>query len=308
MNKQGQQLLVRALEAATNAILITDRSGHIVWLNEAFCRLSGYPRRELLGQTPHMLYSGKQSPSFYQDLWQTILAGQPWQGELVERRKDGSYYRVNQVITPLLDPSGAITHFIAIQHSLTVSDQEHAEMRRLAYHDGLTGLPNRILFLDLLHQAINHAAPTRQLFALMFLDLDRFKSINDSLGHACGDKLLIAVSERLGRAVRKSDVVARLSGDEFALLVTHLEHAEVVEALARQLVASLDRPFGIDEHAVQTHISIGISLYPRDGQSAEELLSRADAAMYQAKAAGGGAYRFCLVDQPCGALPSPPKG
>lgn len=308
MNKQGQQLLVRALEAATNAILITDRSGHIVWLNEAFCRLSGYSRRELLGQTPHMLYSGKQSASFYQDLWQTILAGQPWQGELIERRKDGSYYRVAQVITPLLDPSGAITHFIAIQHSLTVSDQEHAEMRRLAYHDGLTGLPNRTLFLDLLHQAISHAAHSQQLFALMFLDLDRFKSINDSLGHACGDKLLIAVAERLGRAVRKSDVVARLSGDEFAILVTHLEHAEVVEALARQLVSSLDRPFGIDEHAVQTHISIGISLYPRDGLSAEELLSRADAAMYQAKAAGGGAYRFCQVDQPCGPLPSSPKG
>jgi len=303
MNKQDQQLLVRALEAATNAILITDRTGRIVWLNDAFCRLCGYPRQELIGQTPHMLYSGRQSTSFYQDLWQTILAGQPWQGQLVERSKNGSYYTVNQVITPLLDANGAITHFLAIQHSLTVADQERAEMRRLAYHDGLTGLPNRALFLDLLHQAISHAAHTQQLFALMFLDLDRFKTINDTLGHASGDKLLIAVAERLGRAVRKSDVVARLSGDEFAILITHLEQAEVVEALARQLVASIDRPFGIDEHVVQTHISIGISLYPRDGLSAEDLLSRADAAMYRTKAAGGGAYRFCQANEPCGGGP-----
>jgi len=303
MNKQDQRLLVRALEAATNAILITDRTGRIVWVNEAFCRLSGYPRQEMLGQTPHLLYSGRQSPSFYQDLWQTILAGQPWQGELVERRKDGGFYTVNQVITPLLDPGGAITHFLAIQHCLTVADQERAQMRRLAYHDGLTGLPNRTLFLELLHQAINHAAHTQQLFALMFLDLDRFKAINDTLGHACGDKLLIAVAERLSRAVRKSDVVARLSGDEFAILITHLEQAEVVEALAGQLVASIDRPFGIDEHALEIHISIGISLYPRDGQSAEELLSRADAAMYQAKAAGGCAYRFCQSNEPCSGPP-----
>ncbi|WP_137887224.1 diguanylate cyclase domain-containing protein [Pseudomonas sp. 2FE] len=299
MSEHDQQLLVRALEAATNAILITDRTGRIVWLNDAFCRLSGYPRQELIGQTPHLLYSGRQSPSFYQDLWQTILAGQPWQGELVERHKSGSCYTVNQVITPLLDARGVITHFIAIQHSLTVSDQEHAEMRRLAYHDGLTGLPNRTLFLDLLRQAISHAAHTQQLFALMFLDLDRFKTINDTLGHASGDKLLIAVAERLGRAVRRSDVVARLSGDEFAILITRLEQTEVVEALARQLVASIDRPFGIDEQAVEIHISIGISLYPRDGLSAEELLSRADTAMYRAKAAGGGAYRFCLADRPC---------
>ncbi|MGH8354615.1 MAG: diguanylate cyclase domain-containing protein [Pseudomonas sp.] len=303
MNEQDQQLLVRALEAATNAILITDRNGRIVWLNQAFCRLSGYPRQELLGQTPHLLYSGRQGPSFYQDLWQTILAGQPWQGELVERHKDGSCYTVNQVITPLLDAGGAITHFIAIQHGLTVTDREHAQMRRLAYHDGLTGLPNRTLFLDLLQQAITHAAQTQQLLALMFLDLDRFKTINDTLGHASGDKLLIAVAERLGRAVRKSDVVARLSGDEFAILITHLEQAEVVEALAGQLVASIERPFGIDEHAVQTHISIGISLYPRDGLSAEELLGRADAAMYRAKAAGGGAYRFCQANEPCGGPP-----
>ncbi|MCY1291120.1 diguanylate cyclase (GGDEF) domain protein [compost metagenome] len=292
MNELDQQLLVKALEAATNAILITDRSGRIVWVNAALCRLSGYTRDQLVGQTPHLLHSGHQNLAFYQDLWQTILAGQAWQGQLIERNKDGSCYTVNQVITPLFDDVDCITHFVAIQHSLTLADQERAQMRQLAYHDGLTGLANRVLFLDLVRQAVNYAEKQGLMLGLMFLDLDQFKRVNDLFSHAVGDQLLVAVAERLGRSVRKTDVVARLSGDEFAILVTNFDRAEVLESMASLLLASIDQPFMLAEHRVQTHISIGISIYPRDGLTAEVLLDRADAAMYRAKAVGGGAYRF----------------
>lgn len=292
MNETDQQLLVKALEAATNAILITDRTGRIVWVNSALCHQSGYMRHELIGDTPHLLHSGHQDRTFYQDLWQTILAGQAWQGQLIERHKDGGCYTVNQVITPLFDDTGCITHFVAIQHSLTMVDQERAQMHQLAYHDGLTGLANRMLFLELVRQAINHAAQQGLMLGLMFLDLDQFKRVNDRFSHAIGDQLLVAVAERLGRSVRKTDVVARLSGDEFAILVTNLDRAEILQSMASLLIASIEQPFMLDEHLVESRISIGISLYPRDGETAEVLLNRADAAMYKAKASGGGTYCF----------------
>lgn len=182
MIEYDQQLLVRALDAATNPVLITERTGCIVWINNAFCLLSGYSKPDLIGKTPHLLSSGRQSTTFYRDLWLTILAGLTWQGELVERRKDGGSCTVNQVITPVLDHQGVVTHFIATLHNFKVMDEEHANMQQLAFHDTLTGLPNRRLFLNQLNQAINHATKYQQSLALMFIDLDRFKSVNDTLG------------------------------------------------------------------------------------------------------------------------------
>ena len=287
-----QQVLARAWDAATNPVLITERTGCIVWINNAFCRLSGYSKPELVGKTPHLLSSGRQSSTFYRDLWLTILAGLPWQGEMVERRKDGASCTVNQIITPVLDPHGVVTHFIAILHNFKVTDEERANMQQLAFHDALTGLPNRSLFLNLLNQAINHATKHQQPLALMFIDLDHFKSVNDTLGHACGDKLLVAVAERLGQSVRRSDVVARLSGDEFAILITCMEQADQLEALANKLIAAIGEPFMIDAHRVNTAISVGISLFPANGASVEGLLEQADGAMYLAKRAGGNACRF----------------
>lgn len=299
MIENNHQLLVRALDAATNPVLVTERTGCIVWMNKAFCLLSGYTKLELLGKTPHLLSSGRQSTTFYRDLWLTILAGVTWQGEMEERRKDGASCTVNQVITPVLDQSGVVTHFIAILHNFKVMDEELARMQQLAFHDALTGLPNRSLFLTLLTQAINQATKHQQPFALMFIDLDRFKSVNDTHGHACGDKLLIAVAERLGKSVRRSDVVSRLSGDEFAILITHMDRPEQIEALAKQLVATINQPFMIGAHRIKAGISIGISLFPADGVSVEELLGQADSAMYQAKRAGGGACCFSLTASPC---------
>lgn len=292
MDEQDRQLLTRALEHAANAILITDRHGCIVWLNQSFARLSGYSRSELLGRTPALLHSGRQSEAFYADLWQTILSGRPWQGELVERSKTGDCYTVNQVITPLCDELGVISHFLAIQHHSTLVGHEREQMLHLALHDSLTGLPNRLLFLDLLAQAQLTAAAQGGRLAVMFVDLDGFKQINDCFGHACGDKLLVAVAGRLRKAVRKSDVVARLSGDEFVILLPHVDETDSVERLGRKLLDSVARSYKLDGRRVEIHASLGISFYPDDAQAADGLLAQADAAMYRAKAVGGNAYRL----------------
>ncbi|SMC26351.1 PAS domain S-box-containing protein/diguanylate cyclase (GGDEF) domain-containing protein [Andreprevotia lacus DSM 23236] len=287
MEQQQQALLISALTDAANAILITDIAGRIVWVNRAFCALSGYAERELLGQTPGILRSGEQTAHFYQTLWQTILGGQPWQGELIERAKDGHHYSVHQIITPLLDESGTISHFIAIQHDMSEQHAEQLRMQQLAYHDSLTGLPNRRQFLGLLSRAIDNAARQHTALAVMFIDLDGFKNVNDTLGHAIGDALLIAVGERLCGAVRKTDLVARLGGDEFTVLVSHFSDASAVDVVANQLVSVIDEPFALEQHIVQTHASIGISLYPRDSDNVHDLLAKADAAMYRTKARGG---------------------
>lgn len=295
MIEYDQQLLVRALDVATNPVMITERTGCIVWINKAFCLLSGYTKLELVGKTPHLLSSGRQSTTFYRDLWLTLLAGLTWQGEMVERRKDGGSCTVNQVITPVLDPQGVVTHFIAILHNFKLMDDERASMRQLAFHDPLTGLPNRRLFLNLLDQAMDHATRHQQSLALMFIDLDRFKSVNDTLGHACGDKLLVAVAERLGQTVRRSDVVSRLSGDEFAILITGTDQVDQLEALANKLIAAINQPFMIEAQSIEMRMSVGISLFPSEGVSAEDLLGQADSAMYQAKQAGGNTCRFSLL-------------
>lgn len=291
MADRPQPLLARALEAAANAVFIADRNGRIVWVNDAFCRLSGYGRDEAIGRTPGLLKSGRQSADFYRELWETILAGRTWQGEVVERRRDGSLWTANQVITPLLDESGAITHFVAIQHDVTANAEAREAIERLAFHDSLTGLPNRASFLESLGRAIARASVEHRMLALLYLDLDDFKPVNDALGHAAGDQLLIAVAERLRGAVRKTDVVARLGGDEFAVLLTDVAHPDVAGALAAKLVERISQPYMLNRRRIAVGGSIGISLFPRDGATTDELLSRADAAMYAAKAEGRRRYR-----------------
>lgn len=292
-------LLARALEGAANAVFVADRDGRIVWVNAAFCRQSGYAREEVIGRSPRLLKSGKQSQEFYRNLWQCILGGQPWQGELVERRRDGSLYTVNQMISPIFDVHTQVTHFVAVQLDISTSVQERDEIRQLAYHDSLTRLPNRALFLQLLGDAISSATNERRRLAILLLDLDYFKSVNDSLGHAAGDRVLCAVADRLRAAVRKTDTVARLGGDEFTILLPNLDDTEVVRSLARKLIASIATPFGIGEQQrIESGVSIGISLFPEDGDSAETLLARADAAMYRAKTNDRGGFCFASASPP----------
>ncbi|MES2534819.1 MAG: sensor domain-containing diguanylate cyclase [Pseudomonadota bacterium] len=287
-----QSLLAQALTATANAIFITDQAGRIVWTNNAFSRLSGYSREDAIGCTPAILQSGQQSQTFYRHLWQTIHAGKVWQGEVVDQRKDGSPYTVDEVITPLFDKQGRITHFIAIQHDITRQKQESDHDRYLASHDVLTGLPNRAHFLDVQQQAIWHARRTQHMLATLFLDLDKFKPINDTLGHHIGDQLLAAVAERLRAAVRQADVVARIGGDEFAILLTSLPSTDIATTLARKLLDTLSRPFVLRGQKIEISASIGIALYPADGDDPQALLMHADKAMYQAKCAGGNRYQL----------------
>jgi len=288
-----QGLLAKALTTAADPVFITDHTGRIVWVNEAFSERSGFSPREAVGQTPNFLKSGRHDESFYGELWQTILAGRVWRGEVVERRKDGSLYTADEVITPLRDDKGAVTHFVAIHQDVTLRKQKAQREHFLAYHDALTGLYNRVLFLDLVKQAIAHSKDSLRPFALLFLDLDNFKLVNDTFGHETGDRLLIAVAERLSAAVRKAtDAVARLSGDEFAILQTGIGDSQAALSLARKLLHCVSQPFVLEGRSVQTAASIGIAMYPTDGELPEQLLRNADQAMYLAKSRGGGSYQL----------------
>lgn len=286
----SQALLASALARTASAIFIADREGRVIWVNQAFCTLCGYAKDELLGQTPEMLKSGKQDAAFYAELWRSVLAGNTWHGELVDRRKDGSFYSVEEVITPLLDDQGNVEHFIAIQHDVTQLRQEIERHHHLANHDALTGLPNRALFFKVLKEAIANARKEGTMFALLYLDLDKFKPVNDTLGHHLGDLLLVNVAKRLRASVRDSDTVARLGGDEFAIIVHKVADATSAAALARTLLQTVAQPFMLEGHALALTASIGIALFPRDADDPDHLLRSADQAMYVAKSRGENCY------------------
>jgi diguanylate cyclase len=284
-------LLAKAMTTASEAMFITDRQGIIVWVNDAFSRLSGYSAQEALGRTPRFVRSGVQNDTFYRELWNTILAGNTWRGEVVDRHKNGSLYVVDEIITPLRD-NGAVTYFLAVQHDITSHKKERDLDHYLAYHDALTGLPNRRQFFSVLQQSMTSASHNNDDLALLFLDFDHFKPINDNLGHSVGDKLLIAAAQRLRSAVRRIDIVARLSGDEFAILEIGFSDPEMVAAQARKLIGAIAEPFTVEGHRIQITASIGVAFYPGGGGDADELFSNADRAMYEAKREGGNAYHI----------------
>ena len=418
------RLQATALEAAANAIVITDRNGTILWTNRAFGDLSGYTTEEVLGKNPRLLRSGKQSREFYADLWQTITGGKVWHGELTNRRKDGSLYTEEQTITPVRSDSGNITHFVAVKQDITerkraaqelcdredrlrlilestaeaiygidqqgrctfcnpaclrllgykhsdellgknmhdlihhscsngrklpaeecrifrafktgqgthvdeevlwkadgtsfpveywsypqrkgedivgavvafidITQRKAAEeqIRSLAYYDALTGLPNRILLQDRLAQALARADRGQDKIALFFLDLDRFKVVNDSLGHSVGDLLLQEVAERLKRQIREQDTVARLGGDEFVIVLSGVKQIKDAAITAERVMNDLTSAFVIQGHSLNVSCSLGISIFPNDGRDGETLVKHADAAMYCAKENGRNNFQF----------------
>jgi len=288
------RLLGTALSTASNAVLICDRKGHIEWVNEAFTKLCGYSTDELLGRTPRILKSGKQGVEYYQALWQTILAGKTWSSETVERHKSGYEYTVRQTITPILDGSGEVSHFIAIHEDITSQKATAARIHHMAHYDALTQLPNRNLFYDRLEQSMREAKRNKQQMALLFLDLDRFKLVNDSLGHAIGDLLLQEVAERLGKCVRESDTVARLAGDEFTVILSNIQDPNDAALVSDKIIRSIGKPFMLEGHEVKIGTSIGIAFYPRDAQTVDELVNLADSAMYTAKTENRNTYRFYM--------------
>lgn len=285
-------LLETALATASNAAFITDAAGRILWVNRAFTVLSGFADSKLVDATPKLFKSGVQDEEFYRRFWATLQAGETWQGEVVNARQDGSRYTVNQTVTPLRNAGGDIGHYVSILEDITARKTAEARIEHMANFDMLTELPNRNLFFDRLGQALAFSRRDGHMGALLFLDLDRFKEVNDSLGHEAGDLLLKAVAARCLESVRASDTVARLAGDEFTVLLPRIAGADDAARVAEKIVAAIGRPFDLGDRAVGIGVSIGIALYPRHGDNIEAILNAADSAMYEAKRAGRHTYRF----------------
>lgn len=284
--------LASALEQTAELVTITDRHGNVEYVNPSFERVTGFRREEILGRKPNVLRSGEHDTAFYKTLWETILAGRPFDAVFTNRRKDGSLYYEEKVITPLVDGTGRITHFVSTGRDITERIENQRRLDRLAYYDSLTGLANRTLMRDRLEHAIAQAARGQSRLALLFLDLDRFKDVNDSLGHGVGDGLLRNVAARIAGAVRKGDTVARLGGDEFTVVLEDVNGERDVARVAEKILAALAEPLQVEGHPLHASASIGVALYPGDATDVQGLLRAADIAMYRAKGAGGNGYRF----------------
>jgi diguanylate cyclase (GGDEF)-like protein/PAS domain S-box-containing protein len=275
-----------------DGVLILDAARHVVSVNPAFVELTGYSAEQALGQPSSMLRCERQSPEFYRDLWNALEREGHWQGELWVQRRDGEAFLALLKVVMVPGSDGGPERYVGVFHDITEMRRKELHIRHLAFHDALTGLPNRPLLLDRLDQAIASARRDRDPLGLMFIDLDRFKAINDSLGHDAGNSLLKEVADRLSRCLRQADTVARLGGDEFVVLLRRVDMPENYGTVAQRIIASLSMPMTLDGYVVQIGASIGIACFPDDGRDSSELMKHADAAMYAAKAAGRGSYRF----------------
>jgi len=286
------RILVKAVEQSPVSIIVTDNKGIIEYVNPKFCRVTGYSLEEVLGKTPRILKGGLLSPEFYQELWQTILAGQEWHGVFNNRTKDGAMLWELASISPIRDEAGVVTHFVSVKEDFTEIKRLQDQMNNLAHHDQLTGLPNRTLFYDRIKNAQAQARRRKSGFALFYLDLDGFKAVNDTHGHEHGDLLLAAVAKRLAGCVRESDTVARIGGDEFTVLLPDLQEREAASGIAGSIIESLGQPFNCGDGSCRIGVSIGISFYPADGEDSEQIISNADKAMYRVKNGGRNAFGF----------------
>jgi diguanylate cyclase (GGDEF)-like protein/PAS domain S-box-containing protein len=290
--RESMRLAARVFEDSKEGIMITARDGTILDVNTAFAEMTGYSKAEILGKKPSLLKSGRHDADFYAGMWNAIFTQGQWSGEIWDRRKNGEIYPKWLSIGAVRDQAGEITHCVAIFTDITAMKQSEERLQHLAHYDFLTGLPNRILFRDRLAQAMRLAERRRQDMALMFIDLDRFKAINDSLGHEAGDALLVEVGRRISACVRKSDTVARLGGDEFTVVVGGLRAPDAAAVAAEKIIASVGRPLDLEGVEVSVTPSIGIAVFPDDGANPDELVKNADTAMYHAKDQGRNTYRF----------------
>jgi diguanylate cyclase (GGDEF)-like protein/PAS domain S-box-containing protein len=283
---------------SSEGMMVTDSKGVILKVNQAFTRITGYPADEAVGQTPNMLSSGRHDAAFYQTMWYTIEQDGSWAGEIWNRRKNGEVYPENLSITAVRDKAGDICNYVAALTDITLSKAASDEIRSLAFYDPLTRLPNRRLLLDRLRQSLAASAMYSRHGALVFIDLDNFKTLNDTPGHNVGDLLLQQAGARLQGCLRQGDTVARLGGDEFVVLLEGmssdpLEAAAQTEALCGKILAELNRPYALDGHQCHSTPSLGATLFHNGHPSQpDELLMQADIAMYQAKQAGRNAMRF----------------
>ena len=285
------KLSASVFENTSEGIMITTADNRIISANKALEALTGFRQEEVLQKNPKVFASDRHPASFYQQMWVTLKEIGHWQGELWNRRKTGEEYLVRAYISAV-KTGPVITNYIGLLTDITEMNQAREKMEHLAHHDFLTGLPNRSLLEDRLQQALVRATRHRSKFAVMFMDLDRFKSINDTLGHDVGDLLLKEVTRRIQRCLRASDTVSRQGGDEFVLLLEDFTDNADVTHTARKLLAAIGQPCLLGGHSLSVTSSIGISLYPNDGDSVADLLKHADTAMYHAKSQGRNNFQF----------------
>lgn len=289
-NRERLRQAAAVFDCTREGVLVTDAKGLIVHVNRAFMEITGYQCEDVMGQQPSLFKSGRHSSNFYQQMFQTLEHTGEWSGEIWNRRKSGEIYPQWQTIRVIHDDRGHLSHYVAVFSDISaIKDSEH-ELAHLAHHDPLTDLPNRLLFTDRAEQALASAQLHKRGCALLLLDLDHFKIINDSLGHNIGDQLLKLVGERLSALFGPGVTLARLGGDEFAVLAENCSQVVQAAALAQRMLDVMKQPFIFDGHQLFISASIGISLFPNDALSAEQLLRNADSALFKAKSVGREGY------------------
>ena len=284
--------LSQSVEQSPASVMIADTAGKIVYVNKKFYEITGYHQDDVIGKNPRFLKSGLTPDDVYRELWGAITSGREWRGELQNRKKNGELFWEFASFSPLKEEDGKITHYIAVKENITIRKEYENRLIKQANFDLLTGLPNRLLAMDRLSQAMSRAHREKQRVGIMFIDLDHFKKVNDTLGHATGDILLKEAAKRLTTAVRETDTVARLGGDEFMMILADLHEATDAEVVAEKVIALCGSLFQIEDHELQLSASVGITIYPDDGTDPHILVRNADLAMYQSKEEGRGAFHF----------------
>ncbi|MFK8793350.1 putative bifunctional diguanylate cyclase/phosphodiesterase [Planococcus plakortidis] len=282
----------RVFEKMAEGMMVTSLTGEILFVNPAFELVTGYEKTQVLGKTPKILQSGKHDSAFYETMWQAIRKDGEWQGEIWNRRKNGDLYPEWLMITGVPGNDGEVSHYCGIFTDLTEGKAAAREMKELALSDPLTGVSNRYDFAERMDHLIKTAASYGFRHSLLFMDLDRFRQVNESLGHRAGDRLLVEVAGRIRKKLRSKDLLARYGGDEFVIAMSALKHPKEAAQLAEELVDELEQPFQFEGQEVRISTSIGISLYPDDGKSGEELLQKAGHALRSAKQFGSGQFSF----------------
>jgi two-component system CheB/CheR fusion protein len=293
--EEQMRITARVFDQAGEAIVVTDAAGIIQTVNTAFTLITGYSNEEAVGRSTTMLKSGRQSKEFYQEMWRALDGPGYWQGEIWNRRKNGEIYPEWLTINRVDDDRGDIEHFVAVFSDISQIKESQRKVEYLATHDTLTGLPNRALFNDRLHHALAQARRQRTRLALLFIDLDNFKTINDTLGHNIGDELLTQAAGRLRQVVRDVDTIARMGGDEFTALLSDADE-EAVELVAQRLIDELSASFKISGHTLFVSASVGVAFYPDDGSDSASLIKAADTAMYRAKDQGRNRVEYFKPD------------
>lgn len=291
-NERQLSLSAQVFMNSSEAILISDANNNIMQVNRAFTELTGYTAEEVIGKNPRILKSGQQDSDFYRKMWESLNRTGSWQGELMDRRKDGEIYPKWMSINQVRNAQGRVTNYIALFSDITERKASYERIQYLAHYDALTHLPNRTLLNDRIDHAIADARRYQKKIAILFLDLDRFKNVNDSMGHHAGDLLLQTVAERLKGSTRESDTVSRLGGDEFVILLNGIEDENDAVSVAHKVIRVLSIPIPLEGSEVNIGASLGISIYPENGTDSATLIKNADAAMYHAKENGRNQFQF----------------